>query len=139
MEVVGNDSASAYVLHPFDLHSFQFQKSEFKLKSDGRGNLSQAGRRTEGIQVDIRTAELQGNLRFKYEMSVVEFGIVGNADYEKAVTKILTTGTKYRIGLRNVAVYRNCGHRVRIRRYHKQRGNCRGYNMYGKKSLANHD
>ena len=39
-------------------------------------------------------------------MSVAEFGIVGNADYEKAVTKILTTGTKYRFGVRNMAVYR---------------------------------
>ena len=58
-------------------------------------NLSQAGRGTEGIQVDIRTAELQGNLRFKYEMLVVEFGVVGKVDYEKAVTKMLTTGTKY--------------------------------------------
>ena len=45
--------------------------------------------------VDIRTAELQSNLRFKYEMSVAEFGDVGNADYDKAVTKELTTGTRY--------------------------------------------
>ena len=58
-------------------------------------NLSQAGRGTEGIQVDIQTAELQGNLRFKYETSVVEFGVVRNVDYKKAVTKIMTTGTKY--------------------------------------------
>ena len=36
MEVVGNDSASAYVLCPFDLCSSQFQKSEFRLKSDER-------------------------------------------------------------------------------------------------------
>src|ERR1700691_4595591 len=73
-------------------------------------NLSQAGRGTEGIQVDIRTAELQGNLRFKYETLVAEFGIVGNADYKKAVTKILTTRTKYQFGVRNVAVYRKSGY-----------------------------
>src|SRR6202451_3078271 len=42
-----------------------------------------------------QTAELQSNLRFKYEMSVAEFGDVGNADYDKAVTKELTTGTRY--------------------------------------------
>ena len=45
--------------------------------------------------VDIQTAELQVNLRFKYETSVAEFGVVGNADYDKAVTKKLTTGTRY--------------------------------------------
>ena len=104
MEVVGNDLASAYVLRPFDLSSFQFRKSEIELKSDERENLSQAGRGTEGIQVDIWTAELQGNLQFKYETSVAEFGVVGNVDYEKAVTKILTTRTKYWNGVRNVAV-----------------------------------
>ena len=31
-------------------------------------------------------------------MSVAGFGTVGDVDYEKAVTKILTTGTKYHIG-----------------------------------------
>ena len=36
MEVVGNDSASAYVLRPFDLCLFQFRKSEIELKSDER-------------------------------------------------------------------------------------------------------
>ena len=41
----------------------------------------------------------------KYETSVAVFGIVRIADYEKAVTKILTSGTKYRIRVRNVAVY----------------------------------
>jgi hypothetical protein len=29
---------------------------------------------------------------------VAGFGMVGDADYEKAVTEILTTGNKYRIG-----------------------------------------
>ena len=119
MEVVGNDLASAYVLRPFNLHSFQFRKSEIELKSDERENLSQAGKGTEGIQVDIWTAELQSKLRFKYETSVAEFGIVRKVDYEKAVTKILTTGTKYRIGVRNVAVYRNSGYWVRVSRYHR--------------------
>ena len=51
MEVVGNDLASAYVLRPFDLCSFQFRKSEIKLKSDERENLSQASRGTEGIKL----------------------------------------------------------------------------------------
>ena len=54
-----------------------------------RGNLSQAGRGTERIQVDIRTADLQGKLQFKYETLVAESGIVGVADFMKAVTKIL--------------------------------------------------
>ena len=34
----------------------------------------------------------------------------------KAVTKILTTGTKYRFGVRNVAVYRKSGYRVGVSR-----------------------
>ena len=51
-----------------------------------------------GNQVDIRTTELQGKLRFKYETSVAGSGTVRDADYEKAVTEILTTGNKYRIG-----------------------------------------
>ena len=52
-------------------------------------------------------------------MSVAEFGIVGNADYKKAVTKILTTRIKYRNGIRNVAVYRKCGLLVGISGYCK--------------------
>ena len=52
MEVVGNDSASAYVLRPFDLRSFQFRKSEIKLKSDERERtLSQASRETEEFKL----------------------------------------------------------------------------------------
>ena len=51
MEVIGNDLASAYVLRPFDLRSFQFRKSEIELKSDERENLSQASRGTEGIKL----------------------------------------------------------------------------------------
>ena len=52
MEVVGNDSASAYGLRPFDLRSFQFRKLEIKLKSDEREReLSQASRGTEGIKL----------------------------------------------------------------------------------------
>jgi hypothetical protein len=35
-------------------------------------------------------------------MSVAESGIVGNADYKKAVAKILMSGTKYWIRVRNV-------------------------------------
>ena len=34
----------------------------------------------------------------------------------KAVTKIMTTGTKYRFGVRNVAVYRKSGYRVGVSR-----------------------
>ena len=81
---------------PFDLHSSQFQKSVFKLKSDReRESSSQAGRGTERIQVDIQTTKLQGKLWFKYETSVVESRIVGIADFMKAVVKILSSGTKY--------------------------------------------
>ena len=81
--------------------------------------MSQAGRGTEGIQVDIRTAELQGKLRFKYKKSVVESGIVGVAEFVKAVAKILMFGTEYRIGVRNMAVCWKCGHRVGVSRYHR--------------------
>src|ERR1700734_1504306 len=96
MEVVGNDSASVYVLRPFDLRLFQFRKSEIELKSDEREReLKSSKKRNRGNQVDIQTAELQVNLWFKYETSVAEFGVVGNADYDKAVTKKLTTGTRF--------------------------------------------
>jgi hypothetical protein len=45
VEVRRNDSASAYVLCPFDLGSFQFRKSGFQLKSDDEQKcLSQACR-----------------------------------------------------------------------------------------------
>ena len=50
---------------------------------------------------------------------VGELGIVGIADYKKAVTKILMTGIKYQNGIRNVAVYQKCGLQVGISRYHK--------------------
>ena len=82
-------------------------------------NLSQAGRGTEGIQVNIRTADLQGKLRFKYKMSVAKSGIVGIVDFVKAVTKILSSGTKYQFGVRNVAVYRKSGYRVGVSRVAK--------------------
>jgi hypothetical protein len=52
-------------------------------------------------------------------MSMVESRIVGNADYEKAVTKILTSGTKYQNGVRNMAVYWKCRHQLRVSRYRK--------------------
>jgi hypothetical protein len=36
MEIGGDNSASTYVLHPFDLCSYQFQELEFRLMSDER-------------------------------------------------------------------------------------------------------
>jgi len=45
---------------------------------------------------------------------VAESGIVRIADFMKAVVKILSSRTKYRIGVRNVAVYRKSGHRVGV-------------------------
>ena len=61
MEVVGNDSASAYVLRPFDLRSFQFRKSEIELKSDERENLSQASKGTEGIKLIFKLLNYKVN------------------------------------------------------------------------------
>jgi hypothetical protein len=50
-------------------------------------------------------------------MSVAESGIVGIADYVKAVVKIPMPRTKYRIGVRNMAVYQRCRHQVGVSRY----------------------
>ena len=61
-------------------------KAGVKLRGDER-ELSQASRETEGIQVDIWTAELQGKLQFKYKKLVAEFRIVGVVEYVKAVAK----------------------------------------------------
>ena len=52
-------------------------------------------------------------------MSVAESGIVGIADYVKAVAKILMSGTKYKNRVRNVAVYRKCGYRVGVSRHRR--------------------
>ena len=51
-----------------------------------RENLSQAGRGTEGIKLIFKLQNYKV-IQFKYEMSVAEFRVVRNADYEKAVTK----------------------------------------------------
>ena len=50
-------------------------------------------------------------------MSVAESRIVRVADFVKAVMKILSSGTKYQFRVRNVAVYRKSGYRVRVSRY----------------------
>ena len=56
------------------------------------------------VQVDIQTAKLQVKLLFKYSEFVAESGEVGVAEYEKAVTKLMKSGTLYHIGIRSVAV-----------------------------------
>ena len=48
---------------------------------------------------------------------VAESGIVRVADFVKAVAKILLSKIKYRIRVRNVAVYQKSGHRVGVSRY----------------------
>ena len=65
-------------------------------------NLSQASRGTEGIKLIFKLQNykviygLNTKCRWRSSgMSVAEFGDVGNADYDKAVTKNLTTGTRY--------------------------------------------
>ena len=71
-------------------------ESEIKVKSDEREKtLSQASRGTEGIKLIFKLQNYKVIYGFKYEMSVAEFGDVGNADYDKAVTKELSTGTRY--------------------------------------------
>ena len=48
---------------------------------------------------------------------MVEYGTIGVAEYGKAIAKIMTSGTLYRIGVRNVAVYGGSGLRVGIAMY----------------------
>ena len=49
-------------------------------------------------------------------MLVAESRIVGVVDFVKAVTKILSSRTKYQFGVRDMAVYWKSGYRVGVSR-----------------------
>ena len=59
----------------------------------------------QSIQVDIRTAGLQGKLQFKYQKSVAGYGTIGAAECGEAMAKCMQFRVIYYIGVRSVAMY----------------------------------
>ena len=58
----------------------------------------------QSIQVDIRTAGLQGKLQFKYWKSMAGYGTFGVAECGEAMAKCMQFGVIYYIGVRSVAM-----------------------------------
>ena len=59
----------------------------------------------QSIQVDIRTAGLQGKLQFKYQKTMAGYGTIRVAECREAMAKCMQFRVIYYIGVRSVAMY----------------------------------